>query len=103
MNRLEAANRNAAAIKRLQVADPAGLLLHTGVVIVGAFTRALVYLCIGFGSATLAGVSAWWGIPFAIVAAQTLGRVWGWWRRDALIAYIEQLADDAEKRVGSPK
>ncbi len=100
MNATESKARYAAASKRILDVSPE-TMIGLSVALFGAmFFRAAVHLCIGFGTASLVHISAWWGLPVALLSAQTIGRAWLWWRREAVILAIEKAADDAEKRAG---
>jgi len=97
MNRATATLRTTAAIQRLGAASPVGILAYTAVHIAAETARCAAHICIGFGLASLADISAWWGLPFALASGQTLGRVWAWWRRDSQVVTLEAMADQAEK------
>lgn len=96
MRRTEAGLRFAAAQKRLADAEPAAWVVVVAPLLLHAAFRYAVYLCVGFGAASVLDVSAWWGLPGALVASQTIGRLWSWWRRDAVVKAIEEAADKAE-------
>lgn len=99
MTPTEASNRTAAAMKRITEANPAALAFVLGIRFLAWSFRLIVYICIGFGTASVAHLSAWWGVPFALVSAQTLGRAYVWWRRDANVRAYEATADEAEKQA----
>jgi len=96
MNRATATLRTAAAIQRLGV-SPVAVVVYSAVSVGAWIVRFIVHVCIGFGLASLASISAWWGVPFALVSGQTLGRVWEWARRDARVRALEAMAEQAEK------
>lgn len=100
MTKTEATARYTAASARISAVSPKTMVvISVGVLAASAF-RAIVHLCIGFGAASLAHVSAWWGLPVALLSAQTIGRLWKWLRRDAFVLGMEKAADDVEKRAG---
>ena len=97
MKKEEAAERTAKAMKRLMDADPTMGAAVAMVRIMAAGFRFIVHMCIGFGVASVAGLSGWWGIPFALVSSRTLGAVWYWSRRDQMVKALEEAADKAER------
>lgn len=99
MTRSDAAARCKVAIQRIHKANPAMALLVVGVWFAAWAARGTLWTCIGFGAASLAGISAWWGIPIAVLIGQTLGRAWAWWRREGRVRDIEAAADDAERQA----
>lgn len=96
MNRAEGFARYQVAMKRLAELDPAASTVAVGMQLAAWLTRAAVHVCIGFGGASLAHVSAWWGVPMAILSAQTIGRLWGWARRGAQVRRLEAMVAQAE-------
>ena len=89
MTRTEATRRQAVA---MGAADPMAALGYVAVLMFAFAFRCAVHLCIGFGTASLLSVSAWWGLPVALLSGQTLGRLREWWRRDAEVEAIETMA-----------
>ena len=101
MDRKESLARGQAAMKRLSTTDPAAAVMMAAVMFGGSCVRGLVYLCLGYGLVSLFEVSAWWGIPLAVLSSLTLGRLWAWWRREAQVLAIEEAADGAERQASS--
>lgn len=99
MNRTESTTRMGAAMARFAAANPAGAVVYTLATFAGATFRAVAHLCVGFGLASVAGQSAWWGIPGALLSGVTIGRVYAWAARGSRVRAIEAAADDAEKGV----
>lgn len=99
MNRAEATARSAAAVKRITAASPGGMAVVVAIGVGAWAVRFCIHLCIGFGTASVADVSAWWGLPFALVSAQTLGRLWAWARRGKRVRDLEEAADVAEREA----
>lgn len=97
MNAAEYQARYLAAVKRISV-DPTHTALFLLASFAGMCVRTIAHICVGFGAASLAGASAWWGLPLALVSVQTVGRVWLWARRGARVEGAEALADVVEKR-----
>lgn len=95
--------RALAANERLVKASTLGSLVLFAVLVFAFAVRAVVYLSVGFGTASALDVSAWWGIPFSIATAQTVGRWWRWLRRPARVAFLEKYADEMEKILAANK
>lgn len=95
MTRAEAHRRGAVAMKRYTEADLTAALLYAAATLFGAAFRAIVHLCIGFGIAAVAGQSAWWGLPAALLSSTTLGRLWEYGRRTSIVLALEAAADAA--------
>ena len=102
MNRTEATNRTTTAMARLTAANPAGALSYLLATFVGMLIRAVAHLCVGFGLASVAGQSAWWGLPGALLSGATLGWLYAFAVRGARVRAIEAAADDAEKLAVKP-
>lgn len=96
MTRAEAFLRYQVAMKRLADLDPTASTVTVGMQLATWATRAVVHLCIGFGGASLAHLSAWWGVPMAVLSAQTLGRLWVRAWRDAEVRRLEAVVAQAE-------
>lgn len=77
--------------------QPYAAVVYTGMSFVALFVRIAVYFCIGFGGASMAGLSLWWGLPFAILSAYTVGNAWAWFRREGRVLELEQAVDIAER------
>ena len=99
MTRDEAMARTNAATDRIRKADPFTLIVVSAVVFASYLFRGAVHVCIGFGSASMAGVSMWWGFPMALLSGATLGRLLAFARRTSRVRGFEAAADDAEARA----
>ena len=96
MRAAEAKARGQAATERIRKADPVTFVLCMLFIFAWSCGRAIVHLCIAFGSVSMSGISLWWGIPLALVSAQTLGRVWSMIRRGTRVKGLENLATVVE-------
>ena len=97
MTTTEANKRIAAAIARIRAADDVWRTIFLLVVVTTRIAaRWATYLCTGFGLTALFDLSAWFGLPIAFGASQTLGRAWAWWHRDAWVRMVEEAANEAE-------
>lgn len=60
-------------------------------------TRVMLHLFVGVVIAAQVGMSLWFGILFAGLSVQTLGRLWWWgWRQSCFIERLERYADQVE-------
>lgn len=102
MNRTEATNRTTAAMTRFTAVNTTGALVYMLATFVGMLIRAAAHLCVGFGLASIAGQSAWWGFPGSLLSGVTLGWLYAFAVRGSRVRAIEAAADDAEKRAVKP-
>lgn len=91
--------RTAAAIARIQ-ATSAGAMNSWYIAQFSAWVfRTFLHVSIGFGVCVQTEISMWFGLPIALLSANTVGRFVEWWRRDAMVKAIEDYATTAEKTV----
>lgn len=96
MKRAEAQARILAATTRISSANwfAGGAVFMLGVA--SAVLEWLIHLGLALGLTAQLGISAWFGLPLALVSDQTLGRFWFWLRSAHRVEALEAMAAKLE-------